>query len=106
MYFPLISSFPAATPGPHKSIGYAYARVPCEPYVADSPTIEGKPALKTSESSFAIYYPSSGDAGSGIGWLPEPTSTFVAGYDKFLGGKGKWIGTSATRPASDNSLGL
>lgn len=92
MYIPLISSFPAATPGPHKTIGYAYARVPCEPYSVDSPTIEGKPALRTNECSFAIYYPStSADAVSGVSWLPEPTASYVAGYNKFLGGKGKWL---------------
>lgn len=96
MYIPLISSFPAATPGPHKNIGYAYARVPCEPYVVDSPKVEGKPALNTSECSYAIYYPSTTGADGGVGWLPEPASSVVAGYNKFLGGKGGWLCTFMT----------
>lgn len=91
MYIPLISSFPAATPGPHKTTGYAYVRAPCAPFAADWPMIGDEPALRSAESAFTVFYPSNAPATGAVSWLPPPLDSMVAGYAKFLGGKGSWI---------------
>ncbi len=101
---PIISStFPSTTPGPYKSLGYAYIRQPPKhPYTLQSPTYNstGQPALKIEEIGYAVYYPCvpasrewlSG-GGRGVSWLPsEDVAGVVKGYEMFLGQRAMgWI---------------
>ena len=92
---------PPSTPGPHKSIGYAYFRGGVSnPHSTPSPKLvsTGKPALVVEQVGYSVFYPCDEGLkrGRGIGWFPEPVREMTLGYEKFIGRKGvSWLRESS-----------
>lgn len=91
----LTALLPSSTPGPHKSIGYAYIRstTASRPYTLPSPKLEGEPVLKVEGSGYCLFYPCVESKGKkSVHWFPEPTEEFSKGYERFLGKQGfSWL---------------
>lgn len=126
-YIPLLSStLPAATPGPHKTIGYALVRVPTREWSLPSPKFKapskraGEPALRIRGCTWAVYYPatswndvtSKSDSGAAssvdmteipkheatVQWMPEPVGGVLSGYDRYFGTSTSWLRTCTSPP--------
>ena len=85
-------TLPQATPGPHKSIGYAYIRTrPTRVHSIASPRLatSNVPILKVEEIGYALFYPCQKTEKQGwVGWFPESVREMVKGYEIFLGKEG------------------